>query len=91
MAVLRLPAVLMHPQAAACRGQLAQAMAATQDRVVLLDASALADFDSSALALLLGLRRVVRQKGSVLRVEGMTTRLRELASLYGVLELLEPA
>jgi ABC-type transporter Mla MlaB component len=34
---------------------------------------------------------VVTQNGGVLRVEGMTPRLRELASLYGVLELLEPA
>jgi phospholipid transport system transporter-binding protein len=58
---------------------------------VSLDASALTDFDSSALAVLLGLRRVLTQKGSVLRVEGMTPRLRELASLYGVMDLLQTA
>jgi phospholipid transport system transporter-binding protein len=51
----------------------------------------LADFDSSALAVLLGLRRVLTQEGSVLRVEGMTPRLRELASLYGVMDLLQTA
>jgi phospholipid transport system transporter-binding protein len=43
------------------------------------------------LAVLLGLRRVLTQKGSSLQVKGMTPRLRELASLYGVLELLAPA
>jgi phospholipid transport system transporter-binding protein len=51
----------------------------------------LAEFDSSALAVLLGLRRVLTQKGSALQVEGMTPRLRELASLYGVMDLLQPA
>ena len=50
MAVLRLPPVLMHAQAPACRQQLAQAMAASQDRLLLLDASDLKQFDSSALA-----------------------------------------
>jgi phospholipid transport system transporter-binding protein len=40
---------------------------------------------------LLGLRRVLTHKGSVLRVEGMSPRLLELARLYGVLELLQPA
>jgi len=56
-----------------------------------LDASGLSEFDSSALAVLLGLRRVLIQKGSALRVDGMTPRLRELASLYGVMDLLQPA
>ena len=88
MAVLRLPAVLMHPQAATCRGQLAQAMAATQDRVVLLDASALQDFDSSALAVLLACRREAQRLGRSLQVQGLPERLRELATLYGVLDLL---
>jgi phospholipid transport system transporter-binding protein len=55
---------------------------------VVLDASDLVDFDSSALAVLLGLRRVLSQRGSALHIAGMTPRLRELAALYGVLELL---
>jgi phospholipid transport system transporter-binding protein len=58
---------------------------------VMLDAADLTDFDSSALAVLLGLRRVLTQRGSTLRVEGMTPRLRELATLYGVMDLLQPA
>jgi phospholipid transport system transporter-binding protein len=51
----------------------------------------LCEFDSSALAVLLGLRRVLIHKGTALRVEGMPQRLRELASLYGVMDLLQPA
>jgi phospholipid transport system transporter-binding protein len=89
MAVLRLPAVLMHPEASACRVQLAQAMAATQDKVVLLDASGLQQFDSSALAVLLACRREAQTLGCRLQVQGLSDRLRELAALYGVLELLQ--
>lgn len=89
MAVLNLPAVLMHAQASACRTQLVQAMAATQDRVVLLDASGLQEFDSSALAVLLACRREALALGRRLQVQGLSDRLRELAALYGVLELLQ--
>jgi phospholipid transport system transporter-binding protein len=94
MTALKLPATLLHDQADACLAQwelqLAQWTTALPAEVV-LDASALAEFDSSALAVLLGLRRVLTQKGSALRIEGMTSRLRELASLYGVMDLLQPA
>ena len=93
MSPLKLPATLLHDQADVCLAQwqleLAQWSGVLPPEVP-LDASALADFDSSALAVLLGLRRVLTQKGSVLRVEGMTPRLRELASLYGVMDLLQP-
>jgi len=89
MAVLRLPAILMHAEASACRAQLAQAMAATQDRVVLLDASGLQQFDSSALAVLLACRREAQTLGRSLQLQGLSDRLRELATLYGVLALLQ--
>ncbi len=89
MAVLNLPTVLMHAQAPACRTQLVQAMAATQDRVVLLDAAGLQTFDSSALAVLLACRREALALGRRLQVQGLSDRLRELATLYGVLELLQ--
>ena len=89
MAVLHLPAVLMHSEASACRAQLVQAMATTEDRVVLLDASALQQFDSSALAVLLACRREALALGRRLQVQGLSDRLRELASLYGVLALLQ--
>jgi len=89
MTVLKLPAVLIHAQASACRTQMVQAMAATQDRVVLLDASDLQQFDSSALAVLLACRREALALGRRLQVQGLSDRLRELAALYGVLELLQ--
>ena len=93
MSPLKLPATLLHDQADACLAQwvsqLAQSPVALPPEVV-LDASELTEFDSSALAVLLGLRRVLVHKGSALRVEGMTPRLRELTSLYGVMDLLQP-
>ncbi|MEN9888770.1 MAG: hypothetical protein RL559_807 [Pseudomonadota bacterium] len=91
MAVLQLPTTLMHPQAQACRRELVQAIAASQDRVLLLDASPLAQFDSSALAVLLACRREASQQGRSLQVQGLPQRLRELARLYGVHDWLMPS
>lgn len=89
MTVLRLPATMTHPQAQACRRALEQAMGASQDRVLLLDASALQQFDSSALAVLLACRRHALGLGRSLQVQGMPDRLQELARLYGVLDWLQ--
>ena len=89
MAVLRLPARLMHEQAGACRQELKQAMAACGDRVILLDASDLQHFDSSALAVLLACRREARAMGRKLQMQGLPDKLRELAALYGVLAWLQ--
>jgi phospholipid transport system transporter-binding protein len=91
MSPLKLPATLLHDQADACLAQWVAQLPAALPPLIALDASELAKFDSSALAVLLGLRRVLTQKGSTLQVEGMTPRLRELASLYGVMDLLQPA
>ena len=90
MTPLKLPATLLHDQANACLAQWVAQLPASLPPEVALDASALTDFDSSVLAVLLGLRREVVQRGSALQVAGMTPRLCELASLYGVLELLQP-
>ncbi|WP_090043691.1 lipid asymmetry maintenance protein MlaB [Limnohabitans sp. 2KL-27] len=93
MTPLKLPATLLHDQADACLAQWASQWSQSPQAwppEVALDASALAEFDSSVLAVLLGLRRAVTAKGSALRVVGMTPRLRELASLYGVMDLLQP-
>jgi phospholipid transport system transporter-binding protein len=89
-AVLVLPAQLTHEQAAACSRMLAQALRAEPQQVV-ADASALQRFDSSALAVLLECRREALVQGKVFAVAGMPARLRELASVYGVSELLAPA
>ena len=90
MRSLRLPATLLHDQADVCLAKWVAQLPSDLPSAVVLDASGLSEFDSSALAVLLGLRRVVSaQKGS-LQVTGMPARLRQLASLYGVLELISP-
>jgi phospholipid transport system transporter-binding protein len=53
-----------------------------------VDASAMTEFDSSALALLLEAQRRLSAQGAQLCVESAPTKLRELAQLYGVSELL---
>lgn len=91
MAVLRLPPILMHPQAQACRRELVQAMSASQDRVFLIDGADLAQFDSSALAVLLACQReALRLQGRV-QVQALPQRLLALAHLYGVLDALPSA
>ena len=49
-----------------------------------MDASALNDFDSSALAVLLECRRRAQAAGRPFRVDGAPLKLVELARLYGV-------
>ena len=90
MTPLKLPAALLHDQANACLAQWVVQLPKALPPHVVLDASDLVDFDSSALAVLFGLRRVLTQKGSDLRLQGMSPRLLELARLYGVLDLLQP-
>lgn len=90
MSPLKLPATLLHDQADACLARWVTQLPPVLPPAVSLDASELSEFDSSALAVLLGLRRVLMLKGTALQVEGMTQRLRELASLYGVMDLLQP-
>lgn len=90
MSPLKLPHTLLHKHADACLSQWVSQLPAALPKAVALDASELTEFDSSALAVLLGLRRVLKQKGSSLHVQGMTPHLSELAGVYGVLELLSP-
>lgn len=52
-----------------------------------LDAAPLQQFDSSALALILGLRRHCQAHGRSMQVQGLSERLLGLAKLYGVAEL----
>ena len=49
-----------------------------------LDASALSEFDTSALAVLLELQRAARARGLGLAVAAPPAKLRQLAALYGV-------
>ena len=62
-----------------------------QEAAVIADASALCQFDSSALAVLLECRREAQVLGKTFSVRAMPVKLRNLAVLYGVAELLPAA
>lgn len=53
-----------------------------------IDASQLRELDSAAVALLLGCQRQACAQGRTLRIVGAPEKLRKLAQLYGVDELL---
>jgi phospholipid transport system transporter-binding protein len=86
--VLVLPADLTRNQASACLQMLVQGLRAIADAVVVVDASALQRFDSSALAVLLELRRESQAQGKSLRIRSLPQRLRDLGNVYGIEELL---
>ena len=89
--MLVLPADLTHEHAAACCRMLGQGMRTDPAPVIVADASALLRFDSSALAVLLDCRREALVLGKTFAVKGLPSRLRVLAGLYGVAELLPVA
>ena len=89
--MLVLPPKLTHAEAPACLYMLQQGLAGKSDTSTVVDASALAQFDSSALAVLLECRRESSALGRGFAVKGLPPRLRELASLYGVAGLLPAA
>jgi phospholipid transport system transporter-binding protein len=66
----------------------ASALLAQLDGVDEVDAGALQDFDSSTVALLLEARRRAHARGAALVVRNAPPKLRSLAQLYGVDELL---
>ena len=88
--MLVLPAELTSDQAPACSRMLAQAMRADASPVIVADAQAVVKFDSGALAVLLDARRNALSLGKNFAVAHMPPRLRELAAVYGVAELLHP-
>lgn len=89
--MLALPSELTQTQATHCLRALVQGLKSVVDKSVVLDASALVRFDSAALAVLLEFRRETLVLGKSLAVQGMPTGLANLATLYGVLELLPVA
>jgi len=89
--MLVLPAELTHDDAAACCRMLAQALRAQAEPSVVADAGGLSKFDSSVLAVLLECRREALALGKTFSVSRMPAKLRELATLYGVGELLPAA
>ena len=89
---MQLPAVAGLEQAPALLLEIDAAVAAAEGALQ-LDASALSEFDTSAIALLLHAQRAARARGLALQVQGAPAKLRQMAQLYGVAELLplEPA
>ena len=87
MPTLTLPATLTHAEVPACLQALATASGGTGEGL-LADASALQQFDSSALALLLEARRAAAARGQGFSVHGLPPRLAGLAALYGVADFL---
>ncbi len=88
--MLMLPAVLTHQQVRDTlrlfQKTLDQAQAATGGEALLLtvDGSALQQFDSSALAVLLECQRMAQAKGRAFSVQSLPPKLSDLARLYGV-------
>jgi phospholipid transport system transporter-binding protein len=89
MPALALPSLLTHDQAAACAQTFAAGIRAEVSDKVVVDASALVRFDSSALAVLLQCRREAMVLGKGLTIDGSPAKLRELAGLYGIQTLIE--
>jgi phospholipid transport system transporter-binding protein len=87
-ALLTLHSDLRHSTAAACLAQLQSQIRSSADAEVEIQAGDLADFDSSALAVLLGCRREAESLSKTLKFKQFPAKLRELALLYGVSELL---
>ena len=85
--MLKLPAALTHESAADFSQTLRQAVL-LQPAEVVADASALVEFDSSALAVLLECRREALAAGKSFSVQAAPPRLRQLAGLYGVAALI---
>lgn len=89
--MLVLPSRLTHDEAPACALMLRQSLAGQSGSSTVVDASAVSQFDSSALAVLLECRREASALGRAFAVKGMPARLRELAALYGIAGLLPAA
>lgn len=86
--MLVLPDKLTHGEANACAHMLEQGITSQSGPTVVIDASALQQFDSSALAVLLACRREAQGAGRAFAVKGLPPRLRALAGLYGIGDLL---
>lgn len=88
--MLALPAVVEHDQALVIAKAL-QAQVSSQPAMVMLDASALKQFDSSVLAVMLACRRQSLSAGKTFSVHGLPSKLGQLAGLYGVAALIPAA
>ena len=88
--MLSFPAVVTYKQAHET-ARLLKAEMASQAGGVVLDARALTQFDSSALAAILACRREALALGKTFAVQNLPDKLSQLAGLYGVAELIPSA
>ena len=88
--MLNLPAKITHSDAGALALNLISQVSAQPDAVV-VGADQLVEFDSSALAVLLACRRAALAAGKQFSVIGLPGKLAQLATLYGVVQLMTPA
>lgn len=86
--MLVLPKELTQSQATACLRMLVQGLGSQSGPEVVVDATGLSRFDSAALAVLLEFRRAALTQGKRFSTQGLPKRLADLATLYGVVELL---
>jgi phospholipid transport system transporter-binding protein len=89
--MLSLPATLTQDDASACLDRLTVGLQQEASAQVVVDAALLRSFDSSALAVLLALRRECARAGKHFVVRDLPERLRDLAGLYGIQGLLPSA
>jgi phospholipid transport system transporter-binding protein len=85
--MLLLPATVTADEARDTLDMLAQALKREPDAGVVVDASNLQQFDSSALAVLLECQRLAAAWGKGFAVKHAPAKLASLARLYGVDEL----
>ena len=86
--MLALASELTQTQATNCLKVLLRGLKLVAGHSVVLDASALAQFDSAALAVMLELRREATAVNKSFAVLGLPPRLADLAALYGIDALL---
>lgn len=82
--LLSLPATLTAKEANQTLARFAEALAGHPGAQVLIDASALAHFDSAAVAVLLECRRLAQARGKSCLLNGSPAKLDALAAMYGV-------
>ena len=90
-ASLQLPQELTYRQARECLMRLRPLVQGAVGQRVQIDASAVQMFDSSALAVLLALRRAALEAKKQLLVLGLPAGLQSMAALYGIQDLLNEA
>lgn len=88
VAMTPLPANLTLREAQAVLDSLREAFSASQGEVWRIDAGAVVQLDSSALAVLLECARIASAGGRRLEIAHVPPRLADLARLYGIDELL---